>query len=396
MRGEPLARARRAPRPPRSRARTRCISVPRIRKQPSQSPPQRPSRSALAPTTAGVLAAHLREHGPRKRAFRQAPPDLSADLGRAGERDTVDRRADQGLAGLRASVDERDDSVGHARLGEQARDGPARRAAPPPAASGPRRSPRARAAAVIPNPSAKGKLKGAITPKTPYGRRTSVLRSSGDSWPSGVSNPSADSTWQAVRLDQVDRLLDLGDRLRPHLPHLDADRRRELELALVDQPLGRAQDRDALRVRKPPPLALCCARRLDRLGDELGALVRAAGDVLATRRILARERLARRDVAPGNEMCERLRVALPRVRERRLERAVELGAARARRVRQPGRHRRNSISRHGGQVTLRRSTADGGRPRRSRPRRSSSSNVTCARSARRSTACSSSSRPSFI
>ena len=66
-------------------------------------------------------------------------------------------------------------------------------------------------------------------------------------------------------------------------------------------------------------------RRLDRLGDDLGALVRAAGDVLATRRILARERLSRRDFAPGDEMGERFRVALPRFRKRRLERAVELG-----------------------------------------------------------------------
>ena len=54
--------------------------------------------------------------------------------------------------------------------------------------------PAARAAAVIPKASANGKLNGAMTPKTPYGRRTSTLRSSGESCPSGVSNPSAVST----------------------------------------------------------------------------------------------------------------------------------------------------------------------------------------------------------
>jgi hypothetical protein len=146
-----------------------------------------------------------------------------------------------------------------------------------------------------------------------------------------------------------------------------ADGRRELELAIVNQPLGRPQDGDALGMRQPPPFALRSVRRLDRLGDGLGTLVRAARHLPATRRILAREGLAHRDIAAGNEMCERLGLAFARFRECGFERAVELGAARSRRVREPRRHCRNSISRHGWPVALRRGAADGrraGRPGR--------------------------------
>jgi hypothetical protein len=57
-----------------------------------------------------------------------------------------------------------------------------------------------------------------------------------------------------VRLDQVDRLLDLGDRLGAHLADLRAYDRGELELALVDQALGRAEEGDAFGVRQPAPL----------------------------------------------------------------------------------------------------------------------------------------------
>ena len=117
----------------------------------------------------------------------------------------------------------------------------------------------------MPNPSANGKLNGAITPKTPYGRRTSRVALVGRQLPEGRLESVGRLDLAAVRLDQVDRLLDLGDRLGPHLPHLEADRRRELELALVDQPLRRPQDRDALCVRQPAPFALRCLRRLDRL-----------------------------------------------------------------------------------------------------------------------------------
>jgi hypothetical protein len=171
----------------------------------------------------------------------------------------------------------------------------------------------------------------------------------------------------AVGLDQIDGLLDLGDRLGPHLPHFVADRRRELEFAVVDQPLRRPQSGNALGVRQPPPFALRCLRRLDGLRSELGAFTGAARDPLAARRILPVERIAGRDLAAANEMRQRLGLALPRLRQRCLERAVELGAARSRRVGQPGRHRRNSISRHGWPIALRRGAADGrgaGRPGR--------------------------------
>src|SRR4029077_12921616 len=102
-----------------------------------------------------------------------------------------------------------------------------------------------------------------------------------------------------------------------------------------------------LAVRQPPPLALRCVRRLDSLGDDVRTFARTARDVPPTRRILTGERIPCRNVTTGDQVCEGLRLALARFRERRFEGAVELGATRSGGVGEPGRHRPNSISRDG-------------------------------------------------
>ena len=158
-------------------------------------PSAAPSRSALAPTMAGFLPPISASTG-----FGNGPAESRRPISRPTSAEPV-KATPSTVDATRASP-----VFGPPCTSEMTPAGtPAsasRRATAPPdrgASSGGLSTtalPAARAAAVIPNPSAKGKLKGAITPKTPYGRRTSVLRSSGESCPRGVSNPSADSAWR--------------------------------------------------------------------------------------------------------------------------------------------------------------------------------------------------------
>ena len=150
---------------------------------------------------------------------------------------------------------ERDDACGHTRLGEQAGDGTAR----------PRRFLRrfqydgvagSKSGGRHPEPECEGKVEGRDHAENAVRTKDVRVALVRRELPEGRLESFCRLDLAAVRLDQVDGLLDLGDRLRPHLPHLEADRRRQLELALVDQPLGRAKGCNPLGVRQPPPLTL--------------------------------------------------------------------------------------------------------------------------------------------
>jgi hypothetical protein len=81
----------------------------------------------------------------------------------------------------------------------------------------------------------------------------------------------------AVGLDQIDRLLHLGNRLHPSLAGLEAHDGRELDVTLADRPCHRAHVGAALAVWHATPLRPCAVRRPHRRGHRLGAgRVRAA------------------------------------------------------------------------------------------------------------------------
>ena len=105
-----------------------------------------------------------------------------------------------------------------------------------------------------PAASADGKLKGEITPNTPYGRSTEVLWSSPvcDAW-SVLERVVLDEPVAVVR-DEVGALLHLADRLDAVLADLERHDGAEEHDALADQVGGALQDPRALRVGRRAPV----------------------------------------------------------------------------------------------------------------------------------------------
>ena len=147
-----------------------------------------------------------------------------------------------------------------------------------------------------------------------------------------------------VRHDQVDRLLDLGDRLGAHLADLEADRRGELELALVDQPCSRrAEARGARRTgvaatRAAPGGAASTASPTSSAPRGRGSrCVRCATGPPA-------RTLAGVDLTPATRCAERARLASRASRRAPPRTRVELGAARRRSCRSAACSRRYHLT----------------------------------------------------
>src|SRR4051812_1830579 len=191
----------------------------------------------------------------------------------------------------------------------------------------------------MPVTSATGKLNGPMTPNTPNGRSTLRLRSPGESVPRGDLEPVVLHDLRAVSLDQVDGLLDLGDRLRARLAGLERHDRRHLEHAVADDGGGRAHEAAAVGDRRRAPAVLRLGRDGDRLAhDVLARLPRPARDLAVAARVLPREHVALGALRSGDHLREGIvRVAASRL-EAALERGVELGGPRPARIGQPSRH----------------------------------------------------------
>src|SRR5262249_16262460 len=115
--------------------------------------------------------------------------------------------------------------------------------------------PAASAADDIPADRASGKLNGAMQANTPYGRRTSVFRSTGVTRPIARTNPPASATWSqqsSIRpaLSSPSPIastpLRVAHRLQAALADLERHDRRELVLPLANDLRGLLEDLEAL------------------------------------------------------------------------------------------------------------------------------------------------------
>ena len=259
-RGEPLDQlvvdARRA----RSRASRRCTSGPRSRRRTRRCPAAAASRSAPPDTIAGFLPPISVIAGPRVRALLEAPAERPPDLGRAGEHDAVDR------------------ALGERAAGRARRRGRARRT--------PSGSPAAANASPTSAPDSgvcSDGLSTTVLPATsaPAGhardeRDREVERPDhaehaeraqhapvgllGRELPERDLEAAVALDLLAVGLDQVDRLLHLGDRLGAALAGLERDRRRQLHVARARSRRRRGAARRSARRRLVRRHSGCAAR----------------------------------------------------------------------------------------------------------------------------------------
>ena len=197
------------------------------------------------------------------------------------------------------------------------------------------------APAAMPVTSATGKLNGPITPNTPNGRSTLAFVSSGGELPERDREAVVALDLRAVGLDQVDRLLHLGDRLRAALAGLERHRGGQLHVALAR---SRRRPGAAPRsARRPPSGATRAAPRARARPPRRRArpAPRARGSRRASERLGSR----RSNAAPSNDaraaddVRERLGGPAPRTASSAASNArVGLRRARAARVRQAGAH----------------------------------------------------------
>src|SRR3954451_8297324 len=97
---------------------------------------------------------------------------------------------------------------------------------------------------IIATESATGKLNGAITAKTPCGRSTQRVASEGAAHRAVVT--AVRRHLVAIVADEVDRLLDLADRLHARLADLEQAGAGDLVFLALDALGGAAQRRHAL------------------------------------------------------------------------------------------------------------------------------------------------------